>query len=171
MVRIMFSRCTALAYGDVCPGLFGLCALAAMVSDGTEAPRCCRCAAAPSRARGLQPMTAVETAARFPGGLSLPRACNGHRLESWRDSKGREPVGRRRRLLRRRVPWSPMGLLHNSMPACWCPNPRTAPVSNHIGFPKGGALWPPEAFPLAQLRSGLDRRGTGAFGHETGPVP
>jgi len=96
MVRIMFSRCTALAYGDVCPGLFGLCALAAMVSDGTEAPRCCRCAAAPSRARGLQPMTAVETAARFPGGLSLPRACNGHRLESLRDSKGREPVGRRR---------------------------------------------------------------------------
>jgi len=39
------------------------------------------------------------------------------------------------------------------------------------GFQRARARWPPEAFPLAQLRSGLDRRGTGAFGHETGPVP
>jgi len=171
MIWRMFNRCTALAYGDVCPGLLGLRALAAMASDDTAGARVLQVRRASVAGAWLKPMTAVETVARFSGGLSLPRACNGHRLESWRDSKGREPVGRRRRLLRRRVPWSPMGLLHNSMPACWCPNPRTAPVSNHIGFPKGGALWPPEAFPLAQLRSGLDRRGTGAFGHETGPVP
>ena len=34
-----------------------------------RAPGCCRCAAPPSRARGLQPMTAAETVARFPGGF------------------------------------------------------------------------------------------------------
>jgi len=41
---------------------------------------------------------------------------------------------------------------HAGMPV---PHPRIVTVSNHIGFPKGGALWPPEAFPMVQLRSGL----------------
>jgi len=171
MIWRMFSRCTALAYGDVCPGLLGLRALAAMASDDTAGARVLQVRGASVAGAWVATDDGSGDRGPIPWRFFLPQTRNGHRLESWRDSKGREPVGRRRRLLRRRVPWSPMGLLHNSMPACWCPNPRTAPVSNHIGFPKGGALWPPEAFPLAQLRSGLDRRGTGAFGHETGPVP
>jgi len=39
MIWRMFNRCTALAYGDVCPGLLGLRALAAMASDDTAGAR------------------------------------------------------------------------------------------------------------------------------------
>ena len=53
-------------------------------------------------------------------------------------------------------PMTQLRPLHNAMTACRCPKPRTATLSNPIGFPKGFALWPPEAAPRMQLRSGLE---------------
>jgi len=68
-------------------------------------------------------------------------------------------------------PMTQLRPLHNAMTACRCPKPRTATLSNPIGFPKGFALWPPEAAPRTQVRSGLQLRSGLHCRHRFQPAP